>query len=661
MTTATAPRTTTLLLLPPLLVLTSALLTPMQTATLQCRPCIVPNHPSWQPHPHPQRHQTRQTSSHIKTTTSLHQQKQLLQPQKGGIVVESPPNGVIVRDILVDMILGPRDDKDGSDGREDDDFLLGGGTAAFSSSRSRATSPPPSSLTMRMQPSSPPPSSSQDKTLPLFPNLKTSNTVHGGPRRISPGESAVFERAITAKSNPRSHANGKRGGAASVSGASSWNTPMDDIRRQQQQPGGVSIRGDSSMLRSTGFVGGSSTAGGGSTRFFSSNTSGAGGGGGATSFRGSSGVSLNNGNGYNSVGGGSSRNNVGKNNNNNQSFRNGTGRDYSSSAGTKFGSIGRSNSGGGKNNVDVPLGGASRSGVSIKGDSSMFSSTGFMNGGDVVRNSGGGGGYGGGYGASPPVGNRRASVTSTTAYNSQHYFDAPAKSSAYPDTTPSYNTNEGQSISTGGYDIHSYSSTATPPDTPSYYNLEQQPSFSAESRNVHTTPSPTTKKYTSGQSLGDNFLSASHSVKRSHDPDDDDEFDEDMLGYESPTRRGEGFLTAPDPSYADQPIHYGKWISELYAEQGLDVLSGGMEGFGVVMGEMRKGGDFGGRNAAAPGGGGGGGGYGNGSSMGYGGDAGYGNGNNNGYGGDVGYGSSNSNGGGDVSFSGFRGTPPQGY
>jgi hypothetical protein len=62
-----------------------------------------------------------------------------------------------------------------------------------------------------------------------------------------------------------------------------------------------------------------------------------------------------------------------------------------------------------------------------------------------------------------------------------------------------------------------------------------------------------------------------------------------MLGYESPTRRGDGFLTEPEPQFVNMPVHTGKWMSELYAEQGLDLFSGGAAGFGVVKGEVQKG------------------------------------------------------------------------
>jgi hypothetical protein len=209
--------------------------------------------------------------------------------------------------------------------------------------------------------------------------------------------------------------------------------------------------------------------------------------------------------------------------------------------------------------------------VSIKGDSSIFSSTGHVNGNTVSAS-----GYG-----TPTV--SAGAGRPNASYNSQHLFDAPASSSY----APSYNT--GQSSNSDRSSAYNALS----------YNIGQPTgSFGSSS---YTLPSqsntPQNRGYNTGQSTADNFLSSGGSVKRSRsmDPDDDD----DMLGYDSPHRRGDSFLSEPDPQFVGQPIHYGKWMSELYLEQGVDLLSGGMEGFGAIMGEMQRGGSGGGAASGA--------------------------------------------------------------
>mmetsp|Transcript_32577 Transcript_32577/g.65491 ORF Transcript_32577/g.65491 Transcript_32577/m.65491 type:complete len:235 (+) Transcript_32577:208-912(+) len=97
------------------------------------------------------------------------------------------------------------------------------------------------------------------------------------------------------------------------------------------------------------------------------------------------------------------------------------------------------------------------------------------------------------------------------------------------------------------------------------------------------------------------------------DEDDDDDDDEHSRYYDQPPpprRKAEDFFTQPDPECVGRPVHVGPWIADQYREYGLDMLSGGMEGFGAVQGEVQRGGGGTGGGAGGYGGSGGGGGFG---------------------------------------------------
>ena len=529
----------------------------------------------------------------------------MLQPSKGGIVVDAPADGFIARDPLIDVMMG-RADGDGGEvanggGFNDDDVILGG-NPTFTSRSSGQFAPQQSARGGAPRPPNGPPADN----LPLFPNLKAAQS-NSGPRRISPGESAVFERrvatnksggsgrSIVTSASKSAYNQGQVNGYGPQVGSAGYGTQVMTNQGNFNSSKGVSIKGDSSIFSSTGFVGG-----GGSTNVFSggasssSNTfnSGISSGNSATSFNSGPGSrsratssSFNSGNSIGSNSGG----NVGN------SFRDGTGRDYSSN---KFGKVAR-NAGRQHQSHRRESGG-----VSIKGDSSIFSSTGFVGGGNTGNSftstmsgydtSGTRSGRGqNGMRPSPP------SVESPTLnYSREHVFDGPprqpisdSRSEPSYSSTTTINYNDGTSFT--GIEID-----ATPSYTPSY-KTEQPVSTNDYTNNFnaeYTPPRPPPNKYNSGQSLADNFLTTNNSVRRSgpipngdddYDPDDYD--DDGMVGYESPNRRGDSFLTEPEERYKNIKVHTGKWISELYMEQGLDVFSGGNVGYGAVKGEVQKG------------------------------------------------------------------------
>ena len=391
------------------------------------------------------------------------------------------------------------------------------------------------------------------------------------------GESAVFERRV----------------GRSPSGSTQSRAAVNDAPRRSRgndfgpqtagnsnfQSGGVSIKGDSSIFSSTGFVGG-----GGSTSVFSGGS-----GGSAGSF--TSGISSGTRSRATSTSFNTNNNSGGNSGNVGNSFRDGTGRDYSSSS--SFGNVAR-NAGQQQHQQ--------QRGINIRGDSSIFSSSGFVGGGNTINNgydtSGAGRGQSGG-------GTRvQAPTPPKSSYGRGHVFDAPPRSSREIDNNPYTNSfDEGQTNES------TYSSVVTPP---SYntgmneYNINNDnngpysppPPPLNSNNNKYSTPSPPqpqSNNYNSGQSLADNFLTTKSSVRRSGPIPNGDDYDPDdeMLGYESPTRRGDGFLTEPEPQFVNMPVHTGKWMSELYAEQGLDLFSGGTAGFGVVKGEMQRGGGSG--------------------------------------------------------------------
>lgn len=572
--------------------------------------------------------------------TSLNQ---LLQPSKGGVVVDAPPDGFIARDPLIDVMMGRADGDGGEEnnGGGFDDAVILGGNPTFTSRSSGQFAPQQSARSGAPRPPNSPPA----ENLPLFPDLKASQS-NSGPRRISPGESAVFERRVaTNKSGSgRASANSASKSAYNQGQANGYGPRIgsagdgNQVKTNQgnfNSPKGVSIKGDSSIFSSTGFVGG-----GGSTNVFSGGASsnsnafnsGIRSGNSATSFSSGPGSrsratssSFNSGNSIGNGGG-----NVGN------SFRDGTGRDYSSN---KFGRVAR-NAGRQQQPHQRESGG-----VSIKGDSSIFSSTGFVGGGNTGNSftstmSGyDTSGTRAGRGQSGMRSSSTSVNSSTLTYSREHVFDGPSRQPvsdtrsepSYSSTT-TINYNDGTSFT--GIEID-----ATPSYMPSF-NTKQSMSIEdyATNYNAQYTPSPPPPNtYNSGQSLADNFLTTNNSVRRSGPiPNGDDDYDlgdyddDGMIGYESTNRRGDSFLTEPEERYKNIKIHTGKWISELYMEQGLDVFSGGSVGYGAIKGEVEKG--RGGGTGAS-------------SSSGYGGSNGYGNSNeyqvNNGYG--SGY-SGNSNG-----------------
>ena len=458
---------------------------------------------------------------------------------------------------------------------EFDDVILGG-NPTFSSRSSGQFAPQSSQrAVMPRPPNAPPANANPASTLPPFPDLR-SQSVQSGPRRISVGESAVFERRV----------------GRSPSGSTQGQTTVNDSRRQSRgndygpqmggnsnfQSGGVSIKGDSSIFSSTGFVGG-----GGSTSVFSGGS-----GGSAGSF--TSGISSGTRSqatptSFNTNNNGVNSGNVGN------SFRDGTGRDYSSSS--SFGNVAR-NAGQQQQQQQQQQGR-----VNIRGDSSIFSSSGFVGGGNTVNNgydtSGTRRGQSGGVRAQAPS-------PPKVSYGRGHVFDAPPRSPQH-DNDNSFTNGFGA----GQTNDSSYSSVATPPNYntgPNEYNHNDNngPYSTPTPPNNHnpystsSPPQPQSNSFNSGQSLADNFLTTKSSVRRSGPVPNGDDYDPDdeMLGYESPTRRGDGFLTEPEPQFVNMPVHTGKWMSELYAEQGLDLFSGGAVGFGVVKGEVQRGGGNGG-------------------------------------------------------------------
>lgn len=536
-------------------------------------------------------------------------------------MVEAPADGFVVRDPLIDAMMGRAEGGEGGQGSGDanqggfDDDVILGGNPTFTSRSSGQFAPqsaaPPARPNSAMGPRPPqqPPGD-----LPLFPDLNKMSS-NAGPRRISVGESAVFERRVGKGAPTRGRANAQpasQNGYGPQSGASGGSFGNSNGSFGSfNSPGGVSIKGDSSIFSSTGFVGG-----GGSTNVFSS---GSGASGGSTTGGFNSGIASggpgsrsratsSNFNTGNTISNRNDGGNVGN------SFRDGTGREYNSS----FGNVARN-------------AGQSRGGVNIKGDSSIFSSSGFVGGGnsgyDTSGTRAGGRGQSGVRPPPPPV-------RSAPTYNTQHVFDAPPKSPAAT-SVANDNAYSVPNNQFNGADDNAYT-TPTPPN----FNTGQAVSseFNNNPYSVPTPPQP--NNYNSGSSLADNFLTTKASVRRSGPvPGGDDDYDPDdeMLGYESPTRRGDGFLTEPEPQFVNIPIHTGKWMSELYAEQGLDVFSGGAAGYGVVKGEVEKGGGRGGGDGGTnPGYGSNGANNGYQDSPGYGNDAGYAN---NGY--DNGYGNNN--------------------
>ena len=539
--------------------MTAALLTPLLLPLLTSALINTPNLKNYNARPS------------IRRSTSLHQ---VLQPQKGGIVVEAPRDGFIARDPLIDALMGRAPGTDGeaasanSGGGFDEDVILGGNPTF--TSRSSGQFAPQSAASVPRPPQRPP------SDMQLFPDLNKMQS-NSGPRRISPGESAVFERRVGPGAQ-RATAGQGAGGSQIYSQANGYG-PQTGFSvgkfakngNPSFNSGGVSIKGDSSIFSSTGFVGG-----GGSTNVYSS---GGAPGGGAASFN--SGIpSGNNGPGSRSRATSSSYNtgtSISKRNDGNvgNSFRDGTGRDYSNS----FGNRARNNAGT-----------SSRGGVSIKGDSSIFSSSGFVGGGNSGYDTSGTRGAAGGMGQS----GMRPPPPPRPTYNAQHVFDGPPRQPvASTGSQIIYRSNYNTGQFSGSDETYS---TPTPPS----YNTGQSVSNGFDN-NPYSPPMTPQNNYNSGQSLADNFLTTKASVRRTGPvPNGDDDYDPDdeMLGYESPTRRGDGFLTEPEPQFINMPVHTGKWISQLYAEQGLDVFSGGAAGYGVVKGEIQRGG---GGGASSPG------------------------------------------------------------